>query len=88
MKLEDLVAGQNLSGIEPSAIVSVVALVSLAEGSVQLLYRTPDGLMKERLLGRGDEGSIAVASAERPFSFDGDLLIFLARQSRGHRGPE
>jgi SNF2 family DNA or RNA helicase len=72
MKLEELALGQSLSGIEPTDVVSVVALVPLAEGSVQLIYRTPDGAMKERLLGRADEASIAIASAERPFSFDGD----------------
>lgn len=72
MRLEELASGQGLSGIEPTDVVSVVALVPLAEGSVQLIYRTPDGAMKERLLGRADEASIAIASAERPFSFDGD----------------
>lgn len=72
MKLEELAVGQSLAGIEPTEIVSVVALVPLAEGSVQLIYRTPDGGMKERLLGRAEEPSIALASIERPFSFDGD----------------
>ncbi|MEZ2144786.1 helicase-related protein [Bradyrhizobium sp. DN5] len=72
MKLEELALGQSLSGIEPTEVVSIVALVPLAEGSVQLIYRTPNGAMKERLLGRADEPTIAIASAERPFSFDGD----------------
>ncbi|MGJ5036713.1 helicase-related protein [Bradyrhizobium sp. HKCCYLRH3059] len=72
MKLEELAAGQSLSGIEPADVVSVVALVPLAEDSVQLIYRTPDGAMKERLLGRVDESAIGIAIAERPFSFDGD----------------
>jgi hypothetical protein len=72
MKLEELASGQSLSGIEPTDVVSVVALVPLAEGSVQLIYRTPDGAMKERLLGRADEATIAIAITERPFSFDGD----------------
>lgn len=76
MKLEELASGQSLSGIEPADIVSVVALVPLAEGSVQLIYRRPDGAMKERLLGRADEASIAIASSERPFSFDGDGAAF------------
>lgn len=76
MKLEELATGQSLSGIEPTDIVSVVALVPLAEDSVQLIYRTPDGAMKERLLGRADEASIAIASSERPFSFDGDGPAF------------
>lgn len=76
MKLEELASGQSLSGIEPADIVSVVALVPLAEDSVQLIYRRPDGAMKERLLGRADEASIAIASSERPFSFDGDGAVF------------
>ncbi|WP_298105937.1 helicase-related protein [Bradyrhizobium sp.] len=76
MKLEELVPGQSLSGIEPTEIVSAVAIVPLAEGSVQLIYRTPDGVMKERLLGRADEATIATASVERPFSFDGDGAAF------------
>jgi hypothetical protein len=76
MKLEDLAAGQSLSGVEPTNIVSVVALLPLDEGSVQLIYRAPDGAMKERLLGRDDETSIAIASAERPFSFDGNGAAF------------
>jgi superfamily II DNA or RNA helicase len=76
MKLEDITKDLNLSGIEPTQIVSVVATVPLGDGSVQLIYRTPDGQMKERLLGRMDEASIAVATAERPFSFDGDGAAF------------
>jgi superfamily II DNA or RNA helicase len=76
MKLEELAPGQSLSGIEPTEIVSAVAIVPLAEGSVQLIYRTPDGVMKERLLGRADEATIATASVERPFSFDGDGAAF------------
>jgi superfamily II DNA or RNA helicase len=76
MRLEELAVGQSLSGIEPAEVVSVVALVPLAEGSVQLIYRTPDGTMKERLLGRAEEPSIAVARTERPFSFDGNGASF------------
>lgn len=76
MKLEEITTGISLAGVEPSQIVSVVATVSLGEGAVQLIYRTPDGLMKERLLGRTDEASVNIASAERPFSFDGDGASF------------
>src|SRR5204862_3309799 len=38
--------------------------------------RTPDGTMKERLLGRADEDSINVATVERPSSFDGEGAAF------------
>lgn len=66
MKLKELAAGQSLSGIDPTDVVSVVALVPLAEGAVQLIYRGPDGAMKERLLGRAEESTIAIAATERP----------------------
>ena len=76
MKLEEISTGASLSGVEPTQIVSVVATIPLAEGSVQLIYRTPDGQMKERLLGRADEQSINLATTGTPFSFDGDAAAF------------
>jgi SNF2 family DNA or RNA helicase len=76
MKLEEISSGTSLSGVEPTQIVSVVATVPLAEGSLQLIYRTPEGAMKERLLSRADEQLISVATADRPFSFDGDGAAF------------
>jgi SNF2 family DNA or RNA helicase len=72
MKLEDIETGASLTGIEPTQVVSVVATVPLADGSFQLIYSTPDGEMKDRLLSRADEQTIGIATAERPFSFDGD----------------
>lgn len=76
MRLEEITTGASLAGVEPTQIVSVVATVPLAEGSLQLIYRTPDGQMKERLLGRADEQSITFATSESPFSFDGDAAAF------------
>lgn len=76
MKLEEIKSGLSLSGIEPSQVVTVVAVVPVGEGSIQLIYRTPAGAINERLLNRGDEQSVDVATAERPFSFDGDGAAF------------
>ena len=76
MKLEEIEAGQSLAGVEASDVVTVVAKVPLGDASVQLIYRTPEGAMKERLLGRSDEAFIAIAQAERPFSFDGNGADF------------
>src|SRR6476660_3413086 len=76
MKLNEITLGLSLAGVEPAQIVSVVATVPLGDGVLQLIYRTPDGGMKERLLGSADESSISVAAAERPFSFDGDGAAF------------
>jgi superfamily II DNA or RNA helicase len=76
MKLQDIKAGLSLSGVEPTQIVSVVATVPQGDGALQLIYRTPDGGMKERLLLTADEPNISVATTERPFSFDGDGAAF------------
>jgi hypothetical protein len=39
---------------------------------VQVLYKTPEGTIKDRLLGRADEANIGLATAERPWAFDGN----------------
>ncbi|HCF59630.1 MAG TPA: RNA helicase, partial [Myxococcales bacterium] len=43
---------------------------------VQLVYKLPDGTLRERLLGRSDEAAIALATKARPWSFDGDPEAF------------
>lgn len=76
MKLKEITSGQSLAGVEPTEIVSVVATVPQGDGALQLIYRTPDGGMKERLLLAADQASISLATVERPFSFDGDGAAF------------
>lgn len=72
MRLEDLIPGSSLTGLEPTFIATVVAVVPITEGAVQVIYKTPDGMLKDRLLGRIDEANIAIATQERPWAFDGD----------------
>ena len=72
MRLEDLKPGSSLTGLEPAAVATIVAVVPIAEGAVTVIYRTPDGTLKDRLLGRVDEAHIAVATQERPWAFDGN----------------
>lgn len=74
--LEALTPGLSLTGLEPTGIGSVIAIVPIAEGAVQIFYKTADGTIKERLLNRGDEPNIAIATTERPWSFDGDGEAF------------
>jgi hypothetical protein len=74
--LESIAPGLSLSGLELSVIGTVVAVVPIADGACQVLYKTPDGALKERLLNRGDETNISIATTERPWSFDGDGEAF------------
>ena len=74
--LESITPGLSLTGLEPSVIGSVVAVVPIAEGVVQVLYKTADGTLKDRLLNRGDEPQLSIATTERPWSFEGDGEAF------------
>jgi superfamily II DNA or RNA helicase len=76
MRLEDLMAGIALNGLEPSAVATVVAVVPIATAAVQVIYKTADGTIKDRLLNRADEPNISIATTERPWSFEGDGEAF------------
>lgn len=76
ISLESITPGLSLTGLDPTGIGSVVAVVPITDGAVQVLYKTPDGTLKERLLNRSDELNIAIATIERPWSFDGDGEAF------------
>ena len=64
VKLEELKPGTSLVGLEPSLVATLAAVVPIAEGVVQIFFRTPDGTPEERLLSRSDEASITVATAD------------------------
>jgi SNF2 family DNA or RNA helicase len=72
LHLEDLTPGLSVLGLEPSAVTTIVAVVPIAEGAVQVIYKNPDGTLKDRLLNRADELSLSIATQGRPWSFDGD----------------
>ena len=76
LQLEDIKAGLAVAGLEPAVIGSVLAVVPIAPGTVQVIYKTPDGTLKDRLLNRADEANLAAAVAERPWAFDGDGETF------------
>jgi hypothetical protein len=76
MQLGQMKPGIALVGLEPDLVSTVVAIVPIAEGTVQVIYRLPDGTIKERLLNAADEASIALATSERPWAFDGDGATF------------
>ena len=76
IRLEDISAGMALTGVEPAALATVVSVIRIADGAAQLIYRTPDGHLRERLLNRSDEPGIGLAVAHRPWSFEGDGETF------------
>jgi SNF2 family DNA or RNA helicase len=74
--LDTLTPGLALTGLDPTGIGTVIAVVPIADGAVQVIYRTSDGGVKERLLNRADEATLSIATVERPWSFDGDGEAF------------
>ncbi len=76
LQLDQISAGLALTGLEPAVVSTVVSVIRIAADAVQVIYRTPDGALKERLLNRADESNIGVAVTERPWAFDGDGEMF------------
>jgi superfamily II DNA or RNA helicase len=74
--IEDIKPGLALTGLEPGVVVSVIAAVPIGTGAVQVIYKLPDGTIRERLVGAADIHTLAVATAERPWSFSGDGEAF------------
>ncbi len=87
MRLEELAPGSAAVGLEPSAVSTVVAVVPIAADALQVIYKTPDGVIKDRLLGRADESSIDLATEERPWAFDGDGADFKLAVEAKRRRP-
>src|SRR5689334_777168 len=76
MQLAELKPGLALVGLEPDLVCTVVALNVIADSAVQVFYKLPEGIFKERLLSTADEATIALATTERPWAFDGDAAAF------------
>ncbi|WP_442483355.1 helicase-related protein [Aeoliella sp. SH292] len=76
MKIDDIQPGQTLEGLESSSLATVAAVAPIGDGAVQIFYRTGDGSVKERLLTAADEPNISLATAESPWSFDGNGEAF------------
>jgi len=71
LRLTEIQKGQSLVGLEPGIVATVVAVTHLTDNATEVVYKTPEGKLKDRLLNRGDEASIAIATTERPWAFDG-----------------
>ena len=72
VRIEDLQPGMSLVGLEATGISTIAAVVPISDDYVKVIYKTGDGSLKDRLIGRADEENISIADAERPWSFEGD----------------
>jgi hypothetical protein len=67
----EITPGTSLTGIEPDLVVQVVAAVPVGEAALTLIYRLPEGSIRERLLTAAD-----FSTNERPWSLAGDGIAF------------
>ncbi len=75
-RLEELTRGASLRGILPDSMVTVVAVQWYGSDALELTYKDAGGRPGTRLLYRDDEPTLAIVSAGRPWSFDGDGRLF------------
>jgi SNF2 family DNA or RNA helicase len=76
VQLGELQNGLSLAGVEPHVIVSVVAIQPIGNEAIQIIYKLPTGIIRERLVTPADVGNLSVATTERPWSFEGDGEAF------------
>jgi superfamily II DNA or RNA helicase len=63
-KLEDLQPGLRLSGVIPGQNVSVIAVQPHGDDTIELTYKTAEGELSQRVLGRDAEENLAIAQLE------------------------
>ncbi|RYG34126.1 MAG: DEAD/DEAH box helicase, partial [Burkholderiales bacterium] len=76
MKLEDLVKGAQLNGVDPAGPVAIVSVDAIGDDAVSIWYKAADGSPNERMLFRSDEAKLAIATVGRPWGFDADGAEF------------
>lgn len=86
LRLEEIQQGTQVRGVVPSSVVKIEAVSWVGEQAIKASYRTPVGVLGERLLYRDDEPSLAAASSARRWSLDGDgdLLCLVSEVNRIH----
>ena len=63
-KLEDLQPGLRLAGVIPGQNVAVIAVQPHGADAIELTYKTAEGALGQRVLGRDAEAKLAIAQAE------------------------
>ena len=83
-RLEDLQQGAHVRGLDRSGVATVEAVSWVGEQAVKVIYRSPSGALKDRLVYRDDEPTLALVAPTRQWSFDGDgdLLRLVSEANR------
>src|SRR5229473_3574109 len=85
-RLEQLTRGATVKGILPDALVTIVDVQWHGDVAITLTYRDTAGRLGNEILYRDREPSLEIATADLPWSFDGDgtLLRLVSEAYRIH----
>ena len=75
-RLEELTRGASIKGVVPDTLVSIIDARWYGSTALELTYKSADGRVANTLLYRDDEPRLEIATAGRPWSFDGDGGLF------------
>ena len=70
--LDDLQAGAFVRGLAPNGLAKVVQIEWFGDQAVKVTYEDATGAVRNRLVYRNEEPSLATVESGRPWSFDGD----------------
>lgn len=70
VKLEEITVKAHIQGIEPGQVVTVESVTFMGSDSVNVVYRTLNNALRERMLFRNDESRLSLAQSGRPWGFD------------------
>ncbi len=76
MKLEELVKGAQVAGIDPAGPVAIISVDAVGDEAATVVYKDANGTPAERMLFRSDEGSLALASTQAHWSFNANGADF------------
>ncbi len=83
LSLEDLKPQQRISGVIPGRPVTVLTVVAHSQDAIELVYRTADGVLNQRILTRDAEINLGLASeGVRPLDADGADFKLVAECQR------
>ena len=86
--LEGLKVGGSIRGLSPEGLATIVQVEWYGNQAVNVTFRDAAGAVKQRLVYRTDEPTLEVATAGRPWSFDGDgALLRLVSEAYRIRLP-
>jgi superfamily II DNA or RNA helicase len=74
--LESLKPNATVRGVLPGTTVTVVSVQWFGSDALELTYKDPEGRVGQMLLYRDDEPRLEVVQRGRPWSFDGEGMLF------------